>query len=145
MEYRIGRTGRIILARFEDGEDFIGKISDLAIKENIKNAIFYLLGGIKKGRIVVGPETEDIPPKPVWKEIQESHEVLGIGTIFWQKDEPKIHLHGAFGKKEVTNVGCLRENAETFLVIETVIIEIEGIDARREFDMDSGLTLLKLR
>ncbi len=144
MKYQIGNTGQLIVARFEDGEDALKNITDIAKKENIRSAVFYLIGGLRQGRVVVGPEKEELPPKPVWKEIKESHEVLGIGTIFWQEDEPKIHFHGAFGKKEMVTVGCLRETSETFLVLEAVIIEIKGIDARREFDQASGLTLLKL-
>lgn len=144
MKYQIGKTGRVIVARFEDGEDALKNIADIAKKENIRSAVFYLIGGLRQGRVVVGPEKEELPPKPVWKEIKESHEVLGIGTIFWLEDEPKIHFHGAFGKKDMIKVGCLRETSETFLVLEAVIIEIEGIDARREFDQASGLTLLKL-
>ncbi len=85
-----------------------------------------------------------MPPKPVWKSLGESHEVFGFGTIFLQGDEPKIHFHGAFGKKEMVKVGCLRKNSETFLVLEAVIIEIEGIDAKRELDPETGLVLLKL-
>ncbi len=144
MKYQIGKTGRVIVARFEDGEDALKNIADIAKKENIRSAVLYLIGGLRQGRVVVGPEKEELPPKPVWKEIKESHEVLGIGTIFWLKDDPKIHFHGAFGKKDMIKVGCLRETSETFLVLEAVIIEIEGIDARREFDQASGLTLLKL-
>ena len=144
MKYQIGKTGRVVVARFEDKEDVLKNIADIAKKENIRSAVFYLIGGLRQGRVVVGPEKEELPPKPVWKDIKESHEVLGIGTIFWQEDEPKIHFHGAFGKKDMIKVGCLRETSETFLVLEAVIIEIEGIDARREFDQASGLTLLKL-
>jgi predicted DNA-binding protein with PD1-like motif len=144
MKYQVGEIGRVIVARFEDREDALKNIADIAKKENIRSAVFYLIGGLRQGRVVVGPEKEELPPKPVWKEIKESHEVLGIGTIFWQEDEPKIHFHGAFGKKDMIKVGCLRETSETFLVLEAVIIEIEGIDARREFDQASGLTLLKL-
>jgi len=144
MKYQVGKTGRVIIARSEDKEDVLKNIVDIAKKENIRSAVFYLIGGIRKGRVVVGPEKEELPPKPVWKELNESHEVLGIGTIFWQEDEPKIHFHGAFGKKDMVKVGCLRETSETFLVLEVVIIEIDGIDARREFDQKSGLTLLKL-
>ena len=144
MKYQVGKTGRVIIARFEDKEDALKNIVDIAKKENIRSAVFHIIGGIRKGRVVVGPEKEELPPKPVWKELNESHEVLGIGTVFWQEDEPKIHFHGAFGKKDMVKVGCLRETSETFLVLEAVIMEIDGIDARREFDKTSGLTLLKL-
>lgn len=144
MKYQVGGVGRIVAVRFEDGEDVFDNINEISRKEKIKNAVFYLIGGIKKGKIVAGPENEELPPKPIWKEIKESNEVLGIGTIFFQDDEPQIHFHGAFGKRDTVQVGCLRGASETFLVIEAIIFELEGIDARREFDKSSGLTLLKL-
>lgn len=144
MKYQVGKTGKIIVARFEDREDVLGNLADIAKKEKIKAGIFYIIGGMREGRIVVGPEKDEMPPKPVWKELKESHEVAGLGTIFWQDDEPKIHFHGAFGKKDMVKVGCLREKSETFLVLEAVIIEIQGINAKRELDPVSGLTLLKL-
>ena len=102
------------------------------------------MGGMKKGDIVVGPEKEELPPVPVWKSLDESHEVVGIGTIFWQDDEPKIHFHGAFGKKDMMKIGCLRKNSEAFLVLEVIILEIEGVDAKRVLDPEVGLALLKL-
>jgi predicted DNA-binding protein with PD1-like motif len=94
--------------------------------------------------MVVGPEKDELPPVPVWREVNESNEVLGIGTIFWEGDEPKIHLHGAFGKRDEVKVGCLRENSEAFLVLEAVMIELKDIDAVREFDPAVSLSLLKL-
>ncbi len=144
MKYQVGKPGRIIVARFEDKEDVLGNLVNIAKKEKIKAGVFYIVGGMREGRIVVGPEKDKIPPKPVWKELGESHEVVGIGTIFWEKKSPKIHFHGAFGKKDMVKIGCLREKSETFLVLETIIIEIKGIKAKREFDPVSGLTLLKL-
>lgn len=144
MKYQVGRTGRVIVARFEDREDVLGSLTEIAGKEDLKSAVFYLVGGMREGRIVVGPEKEEIPPKPVWKELKESHEIVGIGTIFPQEGEPKIHFHGAFGKKDMVKVGCLREMSETFLVLEAIIIEIEGVDATRELDPASGIALLSL-
>jgi predicted DNA-binding protein with PD1-like motif len=144
MKYQTGRTGRVVLARFEDHEDILGNINTVAKKEEIKSAIFFLLGGIRHGRVVVGPEKDELPPTPIWRDLKESHEVLGTGTIFWDEYGPKIHFHGAFGKKDTVRVGCLREIAETFLVLEAVIIEIEGMHARRKFDPASGRTLLEL-
>ncbi|HDH53754.1 MAG TPA: DUF296 domain-containing protein [Nitrospirae bacterium] len=144
MKYRTGKPGRIVVARFEDHDEVLANLCSIAKKENIRAGIFYLVGGMREGKIVVGPETDELPPEPVWKELGESHEVLGLGTIFWQKDEPRIHFHGAFGKKEMVKVGCLREKSETFLVLEAIIIEMEGINATRELDPVSGMVLLKL-
>jgi predicted DNA-binding protein with PD1-like motif len=144
MKYQVGRTGKVVVARFEDREDVLGNLASIAKKEKIRAAAFYLVGGMRQARIVVGPEKDQMPPVPVWRELGESHEVTGFGTIFYQGDEPKVHFHGAFGKGDMVKVGCVREKTETFLVLEAVIIEMDGITAVREFDPVSGLTLLKL-
>ena len=144
MKYQIGNAGRIVVAKFDDHDDVLNNLNEIAKKENIRNAVFWLVGGMREGRIVVGPETDELPPKPVWKELGESHELLGVGTIFWFEDAPKIHLHGAFGKKDMLKVGCLRENATTFLVLEAIIMEIDGVNAIREIDPEIGMPLLKL-
>jgi len=144
MKYQIGNTGRVVVARFEDREDILEGLKDIAKKEDIRSGIVYLLGGMRSSRIVVGPEEDKMPPIPVWRELEDNHEVIGIGTIFWQDDEPRIHLHGAFGRGDKVKVGCLREMSSTFLVLEAVIIEIKGINASREIDPVSGMALLKL-
>lgn len=144
MKYQIGSPGRIIMVRFEDREDVLDRLITIAKKENVRAAVFSLLGGMREGRFVVGPEKDEMPPKPVWRELGESHEILGTGTIFWQGDEPKVHFHGVFGKRDTVKVGCLREKSETFLILEAVITEIQGITAVREHDPVSGMTLLKL-
>lgn len=144
MKYQVGRPGRVVVARFEDHDDVLGNLVELATKENIRAAVLYLVGGMREGSLVVGPEKDEFPPVPLWKKLGESHEVVGVGTIFWQEGVPKVHFHGAFGKKEMVKVGCLRENSETFLVLEAVVIEIEGVTARRELDPASGMVLLKL-
>ena len=144
MKYQVGRPGRVLIVRFEDRDDVLGNLVELAKKENIRAAVVYLVGGMRQGSIVVGPEKDEFPPTPVWKALDESHEVVGVGTIFWLDDTPKVHFHGAFGKKEMVKVGCLRENSETFLVLEAVIVEIDGVTARRQLDPVSGMVLLKL-
>ncbi len=144
MKYQVGKLGRVVVARFEDKEDVLGNLSDIVKKEGINAAVFYLVGGMREGKIVVGPEKDEVPPIPVWRELGESHEIVGFGTIFYQDDKPKVHLHAAFGKRDKVKVGCLREKAAVFLVLEAVIIELSGIHAVREFDPVSGLSLLNL-
>lgn len=144
MDYQVGRIGRVVVARFNNNEELLGSLAGIVKKEDIKAAVLYLVGGMQKGRIVVGPEKDELPPVPVWREINESNEIFGVGTVFWDGDEPKIHFHGAFGKRDDVKVGCLRENTEAFLVLEAIIIEIEGVNAVRELDPAIGLSLLKL-
>lgn len=144
MKYQIGSVGRIIVAKFEDGDNILQGLGDIVRKEDIRAAVFYLIGGMKRGRFVVGPEKEELPPTPMWREIKESHEIVGLGTIFWQADEPKVHFHGAFGKKDDVRVGCVREDAETFLVLEAIILEIKDVKAVRELDPLSKMVLLSL-
>jgi predicted DNA-binding protein with PD1-like motif len=144
MKYQVGEPGRVIVARFDDGDAVLDGLNDIVRKENIRAGIVYLVGGMKKGGFVVGPETEEMPPVPIWRNLDESHEIVGIGTIFWQGEEPKIHFHGTFAKRDKVMAGCLRRQAETFLVLEAVIMEIKGINAVRELDPAVGLALLKL-
>ena len=144
MKYQAGEIGRVIVIRFDDGDAVLDSIVEIAKKENIRAAVFYLVGGIKDATIVVGPETEKLPSVPVWREIKESHETLGVGTIFWQGEEPKIHLHGAFGKRDSVRAGCLRESAQTFLVLEGVIMEMKGINAVRNLEPKSNMVLLDI-
>ena len=144
MKYQVGGLGRCIVARFEDGDPVLDNLETLARNENIRAAVVYLVGGITEATIVVGPDKEELPPTPVWREILESHEAVGVGTIFWEGNEPKIHFHGSYGKRDNVKVGCLRGQANTFLVLEAIIIEVTGVTARRELDPASNMVLLKL-
>ena len=144
MRYQVGRPGRIVVARFDDGDDLLGGLADICRKEDIQAACFSIVGGIRKGRYVVGPESEGMPPIPVWRELAESHEAVGFGTIFWHEDQPKVHFHGSYAKGDAVKSGCLREGSEIFLVLEVVITEILDVKAVRELDEDSGMVLLKM-
>jgi uncharacterized protein len=144
MKYQAGGVGRCIVARFEDGDPILDSLINIAKKEEIRAAIVYLIGGITEATIVVGPDKEELPPNPVWRTLTESHEAAAIGTIFWEEDEPKVHIHGSYGKRDMVKVGCLRDKANTFLVLEAIILEITGVKAVRELDPKSNMVLLKL-
>ncbi len=86
-----------------------------------------------------------MPPQPVWRELTESHEAVGFGTIFWQGEQPKVHFHGVYGKRDSVRAGCLREGSEAFLVLEAVITEILGVDVGRELDPLSEMVLMRFQ
>ena len=144
MQYQIGKPGRITVVRFSDGEDVLGGLAEICRKESIRAACFNIVGGMKGGRFVVGPETEEMPPKPVWRELQDSHEAVGFGTIFWDREQPKVHFHGAYGKRDSVKAGCMREGSEAFLVLEVVLTEILDVDIVRELDPVSNMVLMKM-
>ena len=144
MQYQIGKPGRIVVVRFSDGDDVLGGIAEICCSEDIRAACFNVVGGMKGGRYVVGPETEKMPPIPVWRELQESHEAVGFGTVFWDKNQPKVHFHGAYGKRDSVKAGCLREGSEAFLVLEVVITEILDVNIICELDPASNMVLMKM-
>lgn len=94
MNYQVGHIGRVVVARFEDRDDVIEGLGKIVQNEGIRAASFYLIGGMRDARIVAGPEKDEIPPTPVWRELGESHEIVGFGTIFYQGDTPRVHFHG---------------------------------------------------
>ncbi len=143
MEYAVGKPGRVIAARLFEGEDLYESIEQIANKENIKSAAVLITGGFRKASVVVGPKQET--PKIVgnFTDFAGPGEVLGVGTIYRDDEGPKLHIHTAIGKAGETLVGCPRGGANTFLILEVTIIEIEGIDAGRKLDETTGLKLLR--
>ncbi|MHC4616501.1 MAG: PPC domain-containing DNA-binding protein [Planctomycetota bacterium] len=143
MEYSVGRTGRVIAARLFEGEDIYQRIEQIACDENIRSAAVLIIGGVRQASVVVGPKTEE--PKIVgnFKDFAGPGEVMGVGTIYCDNNEPKLHLHAAMGRDEEIIVGCPRGGASTFLTLEVTIIEIEGIKGGRKPDRDTGLSLLR--
>ncbi len=142
MEYAVGRTGRVIAARLFEGEDLHECVHEIAAAEKITSAAVFITGGVRVANIVVGPKQEE--PKVIGesRDFLGPGEVLGVGTIYCDGAEPKLHMHTAIGKADEVAVGCARDGTKTFLTLEVTIIEIEGLDAERRFDEKTGLNLL---
>jgi len=145
MEYAVGRTGRIIAARLFEGEDLYESIREIAVAENIKSAAVFITGGFRQANVVVGPIREEPTVVPEFRAFSGPGEVLGVGTIYCDKDEPKLHIHTAIGKADEVMVGCPRDGTKTFLLLEVTIIEIDGLNAERKFDAKTGLNLLRFK
>jgi len=143
MEYTRGSIGRIFVLRFDHGDHFLSELSSFLKKENIRSAWFHMLGGIRRAEVVTGPEAPTVPPEPMWKKIDQAHEVIGLGSVFWENDEPKIHLHAALGHHGDTICACLRKNAEVYLILEVYLVEIAGVNARRPWYPEGGFNRLK--
>jgi len=144
MEYAEGRAGRVFVARMHEGEDIYACLEGLAREEGVKAAVCYLVGGIARGKVVVGPEEREPPLRPVFRQFDDARELVGVGTIFWNDAGPKLHLHAGIGRGDDPIVGCPRGGAEVFLVLEAVIMEILGVGASRAVEPGLDLALLHL-
>ncbi|HUS47732.1 MAG TPA: DUF296 domain-containing protein [Phycisphaerae bacterium] len=145
MEYGIGRIGRVIVARGFDGEKVYDEIESLAAKENIRCGAVVLIGGLKSGKVVVGPKDPARPDDPLFREFSDAREIAGVGTLFCDETgRPKLHLHGAIGRGGEVIAGCPRGGATVYCLLEVIIFEIDGVDAARRLDPKSGLRMLTL-
>jgi predicted DNA-binding protein with PD1-like motif len=100
------------------------------------------LGGLREADVVTGPKEPTMPPDPVWREVRGAREVMGTGSIFWDDNEPKIHLHAAMGHHGDTLTACVRRGTKVYLVLEVMIIEMTGFDAGRPWYEKGGFNRL---
>ncbi len=145
MKYSEASLGRVFVIRLEDGDIVHECIQRFAAEKEIQAAALILLGGADKdSRLVVGPEdgrAEKI--NPMIHVLQAVHEAAGTGTIFPdQQGAPLLHLHVACGRKDSTVTGCVRAGVKVWQVMEAVLIEITGSEARRMPDEATGFELL---
>lgn len=142
MKYSTGKVGRVLVARIDHGEDILLSLKELCKNEEIQSGWIFLFGALARGRLVLGPEEEKVPPSPVTREFDGPYEALATGSIAMDEGEISIHIHSALGSKSDALSGCIRDKGEIFIVIECLILEIEGIGLVREMDPLVGLKLL---
>ena len=144
MKYTAGQTGRVFVARLEDGDHIYESVEGIAQRERIHSGLVWIVGGITSATVVVGPEHKhEMPPKPMIERFNDVREILGIGTLFEDSQGiPKLHLHAAMGRGKLSLVGCPRQGADCWLVDEVVILEITNLAVTRIKDAASGFDLL---
>lgn len=140
MKYSEGNIKKVYMIKFDHKDNFFEELNNFVKKKNIRSGIINLIGALKKGKYVEGPNLKE-PLDFLWQTFDNGKEILGIGSIFWKDDEPSIHIHGGFGGKDKSFVGCIREDTEVYLVVEAVIYETD-IKASRKYDEETKLHLL---
>ena len=138
MNYQAGQAGRVFYIRLDDGDDLHASIINLVRKEKIQCAWFQIFGGLKSAGVVIGPKEPVMPPDPVWRNIEDAREILGMGSVFRDNGKPLIHLHAAMGHHGETLTGCVRKDSRVYLVAEVMLIEVTGIDVTRPWFARGG-------
>ena len=144
MQYSEGSLGRVFVLRMDDGEDMLESIQKFVKEKSIGSGMMLFLGAMKDGRAVTGPEKPVIPPTSHFEAFDSAWEVFGMATVYPSATGPKIHMHSSMGRGRAALVGCIRDKSSVYLIVEAVLIEFKGLDARREMDERTGLYLLSL-
>ena len=146
MEYSEGKIGRVFVLKLDDGDMIPGSIEKFAAEKGIRTAYVSLIGCLEKGKVASGPlPGSGKPPDVIMVPLAGVHESAASGLIAPDDGgRPVLHIHGALGRDGQTVTGCLRSGLRVWCYSEVVIMEIEGVDARRLLDPLSGFTLLAL-
>lgn len=132
MDYRTGKTGRVVVIRFDNDDDMLQELLHVVRKEHITAGYFTIIGGLRQADVVTGPMEPTMPPVPVWARVEGAREVVGVGSIFLdENDDPKIHLHTALGHHGQTTTACVRKGTKTYLILEAYLTEILDLEATR--------------
>lgn len=134
--------GRVLTIRFDHGDDFLEGLKAIVRKENIECGWFQILGAVRHADVVIGPVEPVMPPTPIWTTVDEAREAIGTGSVYWDGDEPIIHLHAALGHHGETLTACVRENTKVYLILEVILFEILGIGASRPWWPEGGFNRL---
>ena len=146
MKHTEAKIGRVFVLRLEDGDKIPDCIEDFCAEKKISHGQAVLVGGLRGGKIVVGPKDSDATaPEAVLLPVDEAHEVVAAGVIAPdEKGLPVLHIHGSLGRGESAKTGCLRPGIDTWLVGEAVIYELLDANATRRKDGESGFSLLDI-
>ena len=147
MKFSSAQPGRVFVIRLEDGEIVHECLERFAAEHGIARAVLTLHGGADAGSVLVtGPREARCPPPiaPRLSTLDHVHEVVGSGTIFPdEKGAPILHVHLACGRGENTVTGCIRTGVKVWHVLEVVLTELVGSNARRPPDSATGFELLE--
>ena len=147
MKFSECKPGRIFVLCLENGDIVHQEIEQFARDQSIAAASLIIIGGADKGsKLIVGPERADeIPVTGLEVVLENVHEIAGTGTLFPDgQGNPVLHLHMACGRKSSTRTGCIRRGVRVWYIMEVVLFELLESKGKREFDPDTGFTLLKL-
>jgi predicted DNA-binding protein with PD1-like motif len=145
MRYSEAQQGRTFVIRLEDGDILHECIEGFASEHGVSAASLIAVGGADHGStLVVGPEEDrSAVITPMDNALDGAHEIAGTGTLFPDEHgKPILHMHIACGRASETITGCVRSGVRTWHVIEVILQELVGTDAKRLKDEATGFELL---
>jgi hypothetical protein len=121
---------------FKPGTNLTERMLAIAKREKIRTAKVVAIGGVNQLRLAY------FNSKAKKYEVHEYNEFLEaaslIGNLTLKDEEPFLHLHGTFGRRDMSVIGGHVVSAKVFPLLEAVIAPTVN-RAFRRFDEQTGL------
>src|SRR3972149_2804079 len=139
MEFAESKVGKIVFARFVEGEDLLETIKQVAENAKVSSGFFYLIGTLKKAKMGFYREG-----KYETIEMNQPLEIVScLGNISLKDDKPFAHAHIAVSDEEGKVFGG---HAMPGCIIgvtgELALVEAAGVKLFRKLDEKTKLSLL---
>ncbi len=130
------------MARFyslKAGEEIPEAILKMATKERIRTAEVKAIGGVDRLRLAYFNHESK---KYEEHEMEEFMEVAGLlGNLTLKEGKPFLHLHGTFGRRDMSAISGHVVYARIMPLLEATITPTRN-RALRKFDEETGLNLV---
>ena len=139
MQYK--RFGSTVIARVDKGEEILGQLREVCLRENIKLASVSAIGAVD--RFTVGVFLPD-KREYVSNDFAGDYEIASLsGTVTTMDGEYYAHIHMCADNRRGMACGGHLNRARVSATCELVINVLDG-EVNRRFDEAVGLNLLEL-
>lgn len=127
MEYEERKILRVFSIKFNPGDKIIGSLENFVREKDIRTGVVLYQGAFSEGNLVLGFRKYSKGSLDFDRvSFHKTLEVIGLGSISWVKNKPKIHLHvGGAREREVFIAHIDEANVKG---LELFVIELSGGD-----------------
>ncbi len=137
--YSTRKIGRIFALSLEPGDYVLESIKELIKKENVKDAVVVSAVGTLDQYRIHYVLTTGFPPQNRFEHWKDKP--LELATVNGVIADGEPHLHVVVSDSEKAYAGHLEEGCRTLYLAELVIIELEGLNLKRERNQKNIITL----
>jgi hypothetical protein len=138
--YSTQKIGRIFALSLDTGDYVLESIKELIKKEDVKDAVVVSAVGTLDQYRVHYVSTTGFPPQNRFEQWKDKP--LELANVNGVIADGEPHLHVVVSDSEKAYAGHLEEGCRTLYLAELVIIELEGLNLRRERNEKNIVTLI---
>ena len=129
---------RSFIGRLDCGADLLESVKKLVEERDVKAAVFWLIGAVKKAKLAYYDQTAKKFAETV---IEERLEITScVGNVSQFKGQTRVHAHISLADEKGRGVGGHLCEGTTVFAAEFYLLELEA-ELNRERDETTGLDL----